>query len=86
MHATRAARDGVVAAIGSREPFDLRDDGSARACDELVDRSGEPGRERGQEGRRASTSSAWLSGFTRRSSLATLPSASITKVERSTPM
>ena len=38
------------------------------------------------EGNAASTSSAWVSGFTRRSSFATLPSASITKVDRSTPM
>ena len=75
-----------IAAVGRRQPLDLRRDRAACARDELFDRRGEPGRKRGQEGRAASTSSAWLSGFTRRSSLATLPSASMMKVERSTPM
>ena len=86
--AARSARP-VLATVGRREPFDLRRDGAARLCDEPLDRRGELRWERdgyGWEGSAASTSSAWVSGFTRRSSLATLPSASITKVERSTPM
>src|SRR5207244_9934534 len=50
-------------------------------------RAERPDRElRRRQGSAARTSSAWVSGFTRRITLATLPSPSMTKVERSMPM
>ena len=81
-----ADRAGVLPAVGGGEPFDLvRPIRPPRATSRSI-RLRELRRERGQEQSAASTSSACVSGFTFRSSLATLPSASITKVERSTPM
>ncbi len=76
----------LLAAIGRRDPLDLRGDRDAGSPDQLLDRVCEVGRERAQDESTASTSSACVSGFTFRNSLATLPSASITNVERSTPM
>ena len=74
------------AAIRRREQLDLLRDRPARAGDEPLDPLRQLRRQRAQEARAARTSSACVSGFTFRISLATLPSASITKVERSTPM
>ena len=81
-----SVRPRAAAAIRRREQLDLLRDRSARAGDEPLDSLRQLRRQRAQDASAARTSSACVSGFTWRISLATLPSASITKVERSTPM